>query len=155
MTVIGTARVSETAIGDDTTRYDQVVRRLAAQRNLSQRAARDLFGEMLRFLDSASASTDPVAPPKEVDAAWHLFILHTRDYAEYCGRRFGRFIHHVPTGAGDDATQPAGGRPAAGGPEGDCKPGADCTPEADCTSGDCQTEGNCTADCNSEPPADA
>ena len=31
-----------------------------------------------------------------IDDMWHIFILHTRDYAEFCHRYFGRFIHHEP-----------------------------------------------------------
>ncbi len=31
-----------------------------------------------------------------VDVAWHGFILHTRQYAEFCKRHFGTFIHHDP-----------------------------------------------------------
>jgi hypothetical protein len=33
--------------------------------------------------------------------AWHAFILHTRDYEHYCRERFGRVIHHQPTGEPD------------------------------------------------------
>jgi hypothetical protein len=36
-----------------------------------------------------------------IDAAWHAFILHTRDYESYCRERFGRVIHHEPTGEAD------------------------------------------------------
>jgi hypothetical protein len=32
----------------------------------------------------------------EVDEVWHAFILFTRDYADFCQRAFGTFIHHVP-----------------------------------------------------------
>lgn len=29
-----------------------------------------------------------------IDAFWHAHILCTRDYADFCRKRFGRFIHH-------------------------------------------------------------
>lgn len=32
----------------------------------------------------------------EVDAAWHAFILHTRQYEVFCQEVFGRFVHHRP-----------------------------------------------------------
>lgn len=32
----------------------------------------------------------------DVDDAWHALILDTREYAEFCERNFGRFIHHRP-----------------------------------------------------------
>ena len=38
-----------------------------------------------------------VAMPSEVvDALWHEFILHTRNYDHFCRRAFGRFLHHTP-----------------------------------------------------------
>ena len=42
-----------------------------------------------------------LSPSKSVDKAWHAFILHTRDYEAYCRERFGRVIHHQPTGEPD------------------------------------------------------
>jgi hypothetical protein len=56
---------------------------------------------MLKFLDVCADSSVTVSPPPRVDDAWHTFILFTRDYADYCDRRFGRFIHHEPTEAKD------------------------------------------------------
>lgn len=39
---------------------------------------------------------EPLAPSRTVDIGWHTFILHTRDYATFCERIAGRFLHHVP-----------------------------------------------------------
>lgn len=35
-------------------------------------------------------------PSQVVDDLWHEFILHTRNYEEFCRRAFGRFLHHTP-----------------------------------------------------------
>ncbi|GGP36773.1 glycine-rich domain-containing protein [Saccharothrix coeruleofusca] len=35
-------------------------------------------------------------PSRRVDLGWHQFILNTTDYAEFCERVAGRFLHHVP-----------------------------------------------------------
>jgi hypothetical protein len=35
-------------------------------------------------------------PSVAVDALWHEFVLHTRDYQEFCDQALGRFLHHVP-----------------------------------------------------------
>lgn len=35
-------------------------------------------------------------PSEAVDTAWHEFILFTRDYKEFCGKAFGKFLHHTP-----------------------------------------------------------
>lgn len=32
-----------------------------------------------------------------IDEMWHMFILHTKDYHDFCMQYFGRFIHHNPT----------------------------------------------------------
>ena len=38
-------------------------------------------------------------PSQAVDAAWHEFILFTRNYRDYCRRALGRFLHHTPAEA--------------------------------------------------------
>lgn len=35
-------------------------------------------------------------PSSTVDEAWHEFLLHTRGYASFCERAFGRHLHHHP-----------------------------------------------------------
>ncbi len=35
-------------------------------------------------------------PSKVVDAAWHEFILFTKQYETFCNKVFGRFLHHTP-----------------------------------------------------------
>lgn len=37
-----------------------------------------------------------LSPSGTVDIGWHAFILHTRDYAEWCEHVAGRFLHHAP-----------------------------------------------------------
>lgn len=32
----------------------------------------------------------------EMDMMWHTFLLFTQEYAEFCQRYFGRFLHHSP-----------------------------------------------------------
>lgn len=43
-------------------------------------------------------------PSKAVDSAWHEFILLTKNYADFCDKAFGKFLHHVPH-AGDAAAE--------------------------------------------------
>ena len=40
-------------------------------------------------------------PSKVVDDAWHEFILHTKEYQDFCEGAFGRFLHHTPAEAFD------------------------------------------------------
>lgn len=35
-------------------------------------------------------------PSKAMDHAWHEFIVMTREYADFCQRAFGRYLHHTP-----------------------------------------------------------
>lgn len=35
-------------------------------------------------------------PMAALDEMWHCFVLYTQDYAEFCFRFFGKFIHHQP-----------------------------------------------------------
>lgn len=61
-------------------------------------SAADLDTGLRQFL-LACGSTPTLAaamPSKTVDEAWHEFLTYTRDYAEFCERAFGRFLHHVP-----------------------------------------------------------
>lgn len=59
------------------------------------------WNEMLLFLDMVAVSKEFASPPEPVDLAWHAFILHTQDYESYCRERYGRIIHHQPTGKPD------------------------------------------------------
>jgi hypothetical protein len=38
-------------------------------------------------------------PSQAVDAAWHEFILFTRNYRDFCSKALGRFLHHTPAEA--------------------------------------------------------
>jgi hypothetical protein len=35
-------------------------------------------------------------PSQIADDLWHEFILHTREYQDFCKRAFGGFLHHTP-----------------------------------------------------------
>jgi hypothetical protein len=55
--------------------------------------------EVLRFLSLTQMSERQLTPSERVDLAWHEFILCTRQYADYCARYLGRFVHHDPGGS--------------------------------------------------------
>lgn len=58
--------------------------------------------EVLRFLDLCADAGRALTPSPRVDDAWHEFVLCTRQYAAYCDRHFGRFVHHDPGGSDED-----------------------------------------------------
>jgi len=78
-----------------TTIPQEVIQRFATKKTSSLDDARSVFLKLELFL-SASCSASGSVPTLEVDEAWHEFILHTKQYADYCSQKFGRFIHHVP-----------------------------------------------------------
>ena len=64
--------------------------------------ARRIIGQAAAFLAASAALPGAeLAPSKAVDVGWHTWILHTVDYAAFCDRVAGRFIHHVPTPEGE------------------------------------------------------
>lgn len=66
--------------------------------------------QMAGFLAACAVTTEPLAPSEIVDEFWHVFIVRTLPYAEFCNQIAGRFIHHVPD---DEAPVPQGGGQAA------------------------------------------
>jgi hypothetical protein len=90
----------------------QLVDTLVAERIADDEAdARLLFREVKRYLVLVRASDDtPWAMcSRRIDAAWHQFMLFTREYIEFCTRFFGRYVQHGPAGVPPLAWQ---GRPA-------------------------------------------
>ena len=53
--------------------------------------------ELKRFLILAAINDRSVGMySKYVDDLWHTFILFTKEYAAFCNKFAGRFIHHLP-----------------------------------------------------------
>lgn len=66
-----------------------------------------LFDELKKYLLLSQHLTQALPMPSAlVDAAWHQFVLFTRQYERFCRSCLGEFCHHVPApigGAADDA----------------------------------------------------
>lgn len=69
--------------------------------DIDQPLAERILDQALGYLATAATATQPIGPSELVDIGWHTFILHTRDYALFCQRIAGRFIHHEPTDPSD------------------------------------------------------
>jgi hypothetical protein len=68
-----------------------------------------LFDEVKKYLVLSEVHSCRRIPmfSRRIDEAWHQFVLFTAHYAEFCGRFFGKFMHHEPTEAGvDDGARP-------------------------------------------------
>jgi hypothetical protein len=93
-------------------RHPGVIRRYRKEHDASRQEAEEVFRETLKWLylchqsaaDGADGFACTMTPELEkVDWMWHAFVLFTRDYADFCQRYFGTFIHHVPAEDEDDA----------------------------------------------------
>lgn len=96
----------------ETTAYrnPRVINKFRTQYAVGEPEADELFVEMLKWLWlCARAREDREANLPDVprvlniqsgliiiDELWHLFILHTRDYVDFCERHFGFYLHHYP-----------------------------------------------------------
>jgi hypothetical protein len=80
-----------------TTLADRLVARIAAEHpELSADLPARILDQTFAFLETCATATEPIGPSTLVDIGWHAFILYTHEYAEFCDRIAGRFIHHVP-----------------------------------------------------------
>ena len=78
-------------------KHEELAERIARKYELSRAEAEVRFVEVKKFLIVCASMPEPCKPPQELDLIWHEFILHTRDYAQFCDKFLGRFIHHNPT----------------------------------------------------------
>lgn len=87
---------------------ESVINTYCERNNSTVDSARKLFSKTLEFLWSCKLNNDAQSPTKEVDEMWHLFILHTKDYKNFCSEHLGKFIHHqpLPFSTGKNCTTP-------------------------------------------------
>jgi hypothetical protein len=92
-------------------RHPGVIRRYGREHHAAPAEAEEVFREMLKFLylSAQAATEDPqglgcvVSTEVEtIDWMWHTFLLFTMDYADFCERHFGYFLHHVPSEEDED-----------------------------------------------------
>jgi hypothetical protein len=79
--------------------FPDLVDRIQKEMGLSVDNAHALFKDMLAFLyicGTHQSKRDPFYPPLNIDEAWHVFLLFTREYDAFCRYHFGAFIHHSP-----------------------------------------------------------
>ena len=68
--------------------------------DVSMEEATEIFIETKKWLYLASQSENSIfidKPLQIIDEMWHTFILHTRQYYNFCLNNFKKFIHHQPT----------------------------------------------------------
>ncbi|RLK60567.1 glycine-rich domain-containing protein [Actinokineospora cianjurensis] len=86
--------------------FDRLARRVVAEEGVDRAMAERIVDQALAFVAvCGSNSAMPLSPSAAVDIGWHAFILHTKEYADFCDRVAGRFVHHVPTAEEDRGTR--------------------------------------------------
>ncbi|GAA1958775.1 hypothetical protein [Amycolatopsis minnesotensis] len=85
--------------------FDRLASRIAKERDMSREFAARIMDQALAFLFACGQSRSiELCPSQLVDLGWHTFILHTREYADFCQAVAGRFLHHVPNDDGAGLT---------------------------------------------------
>lgn len=65
----------------------------------------DVLEEYRRFLYLTQVSETQTTPSRAIDRAWHLHLIHSRDYWDrLCGSVLGKPLHHDPGSGLDDKT---------------------------------------------------
>ncbi len=82
-------------------RADHIVHKFLERFDIPFEEAADLFEETKKWLWLATVEDHPVMMITNdlilLDEMWHTFVLFTREYAEFCTKHLGRFVHHQPT----------------------------------------------------------
>jgi hypothetical protein len=77
--------------------FDRLAERVMKDEGHDRDHSERVIEQTLVFLKAcADNPAANLGPSATLDAGWHAFILHTREYASFCARVAGRFIHHVP-----------------------------------------------------------
>lgn len=78
--------------------WDRLVDRIVKDESVERPLAERIMDQALGFLRLVSIDpTTSYSPSPLVDIGWHTFILYTREYALFCDRVAGFFIHHAPS----------------------------------------------------------
>ncbi|MFJ8475633.1 glycine-rich domain-containing protein [Kitasatospora sp. NPDC094011] len=101
--IAGRALVDEALFG-------RLAHRVAHDRAMEQQFAERVVDQALAFLATCAANPAArLAPSRLVDHGWHAFLAYTREYAGFCDRVAGRFLHHNP----EDGDRPVKGTSVA------------------------------------------
>lgn len=85
---------------DERGAVDPFSTRLARENAWSELYARRVIREYKRFLALAVSAPHTVTPSEDVDQAWHLHLLYSASYREFCSQVLGRPLDHGPSRGG-------------------------------------------------------
>ena len=73
-----------------------VIHKISEGLGCSSSRAKEVFNDVKRFLWMSASSSVNCIPSPVIDEGWHAFVLFTQDYADFCQKYFGQFLHHLP-----------------------------------------------------------
>jgi hypothetical protein len=73
-----------------------VKERYGKEQELPNEVVDEHFDELLKYLCLCAVSGQGYGMRGPVDECWHTFIIFTKEYADFCDKVLGRFIHHAP-----------------------------------------------------------
>jgi hypothetical protein len=92
--------------------HPAVVKRFIRENPAKAVQAEQLFSDLMLFfwaskkhaLDRAASPADPALDfvfimdqeMRDIDQMWHVFLLYTKDYMDFCDQHFGEYLHHLP-----------------------------------------------------------
>jgi hypothetical protein len=73
-----------------------VVKRYAEDANVSMEMAEKTFNGLKQYLAVCVFTGGKRTPAKLIDECWHTFILHLKDYDEFCQEKMRGMVYHNP-----------------------------------------------------------
>ncbi len=73
------------------------MKRYCQLHNASPNEGEAVWQELMKFLWVCTQLHASSPASADVDEMWHVFILFTADYFNFCVTHAGRFLHHQPT----------------------------------------------------------
>lgn len=93
-------------------KHPQVIRRFAKEFPEYALHAEEIFQDLMRFfwagrMHEHDRKMNPQDESlnfiyimdeemKSIDLMWHIFLLYTKDYMNFCQEYFGEYLHHLP-----------------------------------------------------------
>ncbi|MFE7531770.1 glycine-rich domain-containing protein [Kitasatospora sp. NPDC057542] len=96
MSPVSTAQITGRALIDGAL-FGRLVHRIVHDQDMEQQLAERIVDQALAFLGTCAATPGArLSPSLLVDHGWHAFLMYTREYAGFCDRVAGGFLHHNP-----------------------------------------------------------
>ena len=91
---------------------DDILARYQSEQGFSDAVVVDHHRELIRFMSLCATGINEgkfYGMMGAIDELWHTFVIFTREYAQFCDKVAGQFMHHVPevqkSGVSDDTLE--------------------------------------------------